>query len=187
MQKLWLICVGITCVAFLAMYALLSFYSQANEEPVSFVLHTFEGNDYASSKDPQFKLVFFGFTHCPDVCPTGLATMGKALSSDQALSETVTPVFITVDPERDTPEAMRDYLQNFEPSFIGLVGSRAELETVQKAFKVYAQKVQPPRYEEYLMDHSTHIYLLDKDDMVVDVYDYRIDATKMAQKIQSHI
>ena len=113
--------------------------------------------------------------------------MSKALSSDQELSETVTPVFITVDPERDTPEAMRSYLQNFEPSFIGLVGSRVELEAVQKAFKVYAQKVQPPQYEEYLMDHSTHIYLLDKDDMVVDVYDYRIDATKMAQKIQSHI
>lgn len=187
MQKLWLISTLTAFLVFASIYGALYLYSQAHQEPVSFSMNTHEGGTYVSTQDSRFKLVFFGFTHCPDICPTALSTMSKALRSDQKLSETVAPLFISIDPERDTPTIIDNYIKNFEPSFIGLVGSSAELEKVQKTFKVYAQKIQPPEYEDYLMDHSTHIYLLNKDDMIIDVFDYRIDAAKMARKIQNHI
>ncbi|MEA2834531.1 MAG: hypothetical protein QOG66_2733 [Methylobacteriaceae bacterium] len=105
-------------------------------------------------------LVFFGYTHCPDVCPATLFEMSevlRALGPDKKAAA----LFITVDPERDTPEVMKDYLSSFDPRIVGGTGSRAQVDTVLKEFRVYSRKVQGEG-DEYTMDHTALVYLMDK-------------------------
>lgn len=187
MQNVWFISIACVCMAFLAIFTLTSGYSDRDEEPISFSLTSHTGEPYSSVDDPKFKLVFFGFTHCPDVCPTGVTNMHKVKERIGAASEELTPIFITVDPERDDPAAMNDYLRHFHADFLGLTGSEEELKATRKKFKSYAKKVQPPGYDEYFVDHSAHIYLLGKDDILVDVFDYRMDTPQMIQRIISHM
>ena len=106
-------------------------------------------------------LVFFGYTHCPDVCPTTLAQISevlRALGPDAKIKV----AFVTVDPERDTPQLMRDYASSFDPRIIGLSGDRAAVEKVMTEYRVYARKA-PGKDGEYTMDHSALIYLMDRD------------------------
>lgn len=112
----------------------------------------------------KFMLVFFGFTYCPDVCPTALQTMAAALEQLGAKADRVVPLFITVDPERDTPEQLAQYVASFSPRFVGLTGSRAEIDTVLKEYRVYAQKVEDPKSTAgYTMNHSSIIYVMGPD------------------------
>lgn len=109
-------------------------------------------------------LVFFGFTYCPDVCPTALQVMAGALEQLGPKAERLVPLFITVDPERDTPEQMAQYVQSFHPKLVGLTGTRAEIDTVLKAYRVYAQKVEDPKSTAgYTMNHSSIVYLMGPD------------------------
>jgi protein SCO1/2 len=106
-------------------------------------------------------LVFFGYTHCPDVCPTALYQMSeifRALGPDAKIRG----LFITVDPERDTPDLMKDYASNFDPRIIGLSGDRAAVDKARAAYRVYARKA-PGADGEYTMDHSALVYLMDRD------------------------
>jgi protein SCO1 len=107
-------------------------------------------------------LVFFGFTHCPDICPTTLFDMSqmmKALGPDAGRAGVL---FITVDPERDTAPVLKDYLSNFDPHLHGLTGSRAQINAAIKEYRVYAKKV-PLENGDYTMDHTAMVYLMDKD------------------------
>jgi protein SCO1/2 len=106
-------------------------------------------------------VVFFGYTHCPDVCPTTLSDMSQML---QALGKTepVQALFITVDPERDTPTALKDYLSSFDPRIAGLSGDQAAIADVERRYRVYAQKV-PTKDGDYSMDHTAVVYVMDKD------------------------
>jgi protein SCO1/2 len=106
-------------------------------------------------------LVFFGYAHCPDVCPltlTKITQVLKALGPDAR----VKVLFVTVDPERDTPEMMAEYAQNFDPRVIGLSGDRAEVDAMLAAYRIYARKVPTPSGD-YTMDHSAVIYLMDRE------------------------
>lgn len=108
-------------------------------------------------------LVFFGFTHCPDVCPTTLFDMSelfRALGSDGGAKD-VRALFVTVDPERDTPAIMKDYLSSFDPRIIGVTGDDASIAAAEKAYRVYAKKV-PLDDGNYTMDHTAIVYLMDK-------------------------
>ena len=107
-------------------------------------------------------LVFFGFTRCPDICPTTLFEMSlmmKALGPD---ANRTGALFITVDPERDTPNVLKDYLSNFDPHLRGLTGDQAAIDTAIKEYRVYAKKV-PLENGDYTMDHTAIVYLMDKD------------------------
>jgi protein SCO1/2 len=109
----------------------------------------------------QVVVVFFGFTHCPDVCPTTmveLAAVKKALGADGAR---VRPIFVTVDPERDTPEVLKAYVGNFGAGFVALRGSVAETQALAKAFKVYFAKVPGKTPGSYTMDHTAGSYVFD--------------------------
>jgi len=106
-------------------------------------------------------LVFFGFTHCPDVCPTALYEIGliyKALGAD---GDRLKTYFITVDPERDTPSVMKDYLSGFDPRIKGLSGSAEAILAAEKAYRAYAKKV-PLETGGYTMDHTAIIYLMNR-------------------------
>lgn len=105
-------------------------------------------------------LVFFGYTHCPDVCPTTLFDMSQVF--EKLPGAKVAGLFVTVDPERDTPAVMKDYLSSFDPRIHGLSGDRAAIDPVLKEFRVFSRKV-PGKDGEYTMDHSAIVYLMDKD------------------------
>jgi protein SCO1 len=130
------------------------------------------GNDFALKdhagqvrKLTDFKgkavVVFFGFTHCPDVCPTTLAELATVMKELGPLADKVQVLFITVDPERDTPELLAKYVPAFDPRFLGLVGSLAETEQVTKQFKAFYQKVPGKTAGSYTVDHTAGSYIFD--------------------------
>jgi protein SCO1/2 len=106
-------------------------------------------------------LVFFGFTHCPDVCPTTLFEVSEVLRVLGPDSKRVRALFITVDPERDTPAKLKDYLSSFDQRVVGVTGDSAAIAAVEKAYRVYAKKV-PLDAGGYTMDHTAIVYLMDK-------------------------
>ena len=110
--------------------------------------------------DGRPTLVFFGYTHCPDTCPTTLASISSVF---KALGKDIKPqaLFITVDPERDTPVVMKDYLQSFDPRIVGLTGTPAQIKKVEGDYKVYAKAI-PDKDGNYSMDHTAITYLMDK-------------------------
>lgn len=105
--------------------------------------------------------VFFGFTHCPDVCPTTLATMREVKARLGPDGERLQVIFVTVDPERDTPDLLAKYVTAFDPAFLGLHGTPDEIAQAAKHFKVYYQKVPGKTPETYTMDHTASTYLYD--------------------------
>lgn len=107
----------------------------------------------------RFMLVYFGFTHCPDICPTALAAMTRALDALGDDAKRVVPIFITVDPERDNVAAMKKYAASF-PRLVALTGDKKHIEAVEAAYKVYAAKVNT-KGKDYAVDHSGFIYLMD--------------------------
>jgi protein SCO1 len=105
--------------------------------------------------------VFFGFTHCPDVCPTTLATMKAVKEKLGADGERLQVIFVTVDPERDTPDLLAKYVTAFDPAFLGMHGSPDTTAQTAKAFKVYYQKVPGKTPDSYTIDHTASTYLYD--------------------------
>jgi protein SCO1 len=106
-------------------------------------------------------LVLFGYTHCPDVCPTTLFDVSEVMRALGKDADLTGALFITVDPERDTPAVIKDYLSSFDPHLRGATGDRAAVDTVEKAYRVYAKKV-PTESGDYTMDHTALVYLMDK-------------------------
>jgi protein SCO1/2 len=107
-------------------------------------------------------LVFFGFTFCPDVCPAGLQVMAAALDRLGAKAERVTPLFITIDPDRDTPERLAQYVQSFHPRLVGLTGTPDEIRAAAAAYRVFHKKVKDEKSAaENTMEHTSIIYLMD--------------------------
>jgi protein SCO1/2 len=107
-------------------------------------------------------LIFFGFTHCPDVCPTSLFEISEVLRAMGGDADRINAYFISVDPERDTAAAMKDYLSSFDPHLKGLTGDKDAVAKVISGFRVYAKKV-PLKDDDYTMDHTALIYLMDRD------------------------
>lgn len=111
----------------------------------------------------RVRLVFFGFTHCPDICPTGLGYIAEALDTlTPTETAAVTPLFISVDADRDKPDLLASYVANFHPSLVGLSGSEAEVAQAAKAFRTFYRKV-PGEGDAYVMEHTASIYLIGQD------------------------
>ena len=112
----------------------------------------------------KFLLVVFGFTFCPDVCPSELQLISAALEALGPRAERIVPLFVTIDPERDTPEQLATYVKSFHPRLIGLTGTPSEIEAVAKEYRVYVRKAPDPKSTAgYSMDHSALIYLMGPD------------------------
>jgi len=127
-------------------------------------------------------VVFFGFTHCPDVCPTTLFDMSEVLKRLPA-DNRVSALFVTVDPERDTPAILKDYLSSFDPRISGLSGTRPEIDAALKSYRVYSKK-QPQENGDYSMDHSAIIYLMDKQGRFVTALNLQSPPEAVAKEIQ---
>lgn len=161
------------CLAFTAGVAyVLIVLPEAIEAPIvgKFVLTDDEGQKVTEATyRGSYMLVYFGYTFCPDICPTELAKMSLALDQfaqrDAERAGKVTPIFISVDPERDTQAILKDYSEHFHPRLVSLIGTPAQLKAAAQAYKIYFAKVFPDGpargAQSYLMDHSSQIYLMD--------------------------
>ena|SRR5579872_5202360 len=107
-------------------------------------------------------LVFFGYTHCPDVCPTTLFDASEVMRALGKDADRTSVLFISVDPERDTPPVLKDYLSSFDPHLRGVTGTPNGIAAVEREYRVYSKKI-PEKNGEYSMDHSAVVYLMDKD------------------------
>lgn len=129
-------------------------------------------------------MLFFGFTHCPEVCPTALAEISARLEDLGKDADRLIPVFVTVDPERDTAEYLAEYLGWFDPRIIGLRGTEAETEATARAFRATYRKV-PLDGGGYTMDHTAVIYLMDADGVFFDRIDYRDSPQTQLQALRA--
>lgn len=128
-------------------------------------------------------LIFFGYTNCPDVCPVTLSEFKRIKAALGKRSGDVLFVYITVDPERDTADRIRVYLANFDPDFIGLTGSRSELEKVWQSYGVYQQRQDSGSAAGYLVDHSARVYAIDSQGNWRLNYPYGMEPQKIAQDV----
>ena len=133
----------------------------------------------------RFMLVYFGYTFCPDICPLGLQTIAQAYDElPPELQERVVPVFITVDPARDTVEVVRDYVHLFHPRLVGLTGSEAEIADTLRAWRVYARKAEATSGDgAYLVDHSTFTYLMDREGHYLAHFGHGTTPEEMAERL----
>jgi protein SCO1/2 len=127
-------------------------------------------------------LIYFGYTYCPDVCPLDVDRNASAIEILEERGKIVTPVFITIDPERDTPEVVRDYAEVMHPRMIGLTGSKEQVAVASKAYRTYYQ-AHPPVDGEYIVDHSTFSYLVTPEHGFLAFFRRDLTPEQMADKI----
>lgn len=136
----------------------------------------------------KWQLVFFGFTYCPDICPTTLNDVSAVLEQLGDEAEQLQPLFITVDPERDTPEVMAEYVANFDPRIVGLTGSPEQIEQASKAFRAYYAKVdQEGAPDGYTMDHSAFLYLMTPEGAYATHFAPSEDPAAIADEIRAYL
>ena len=132
----------------------------------------------------RYMLVFFGFTHCPDICPAELQVIAEALDKLGDKAAKVVPIFITVDPERDDPKTMGEYVKSFGPNFVGLTGSPDAIAAAAKAYRVaYTKAENTASPENYNVDHSALVYLMDTNGQYLAHFPYGTGAQEMAEKL----
>ncbi|MSO54055.1 MAG: SCO family protein [Rhodospirillales bacterium] len=134
-------------------------------------------------------LVFFGFTYCPDVCPTTLGAISEAMDILGKDADRVIPLFITIDPSRDTPDGMAEYVRHFHPAVIGLTGTPEQVAAVAKAYRVFYAYVPKPgaAEDEYDVDHSTTLYLMWPDGAYRTHMAHTTPAATIARRVLEHL
>lgn len=141
--------------------------------------------------DQDFKgkpwLVFFGYTHCPDVCPTTLFDVSEMLRAMGKDADRTAALFITVDPERDTPAVMKEYLSSFDPRLMAATGDRASIDAAEKAYRVYAKKVPTGKDGDYSMDHTAMVYLMDKQGRFVAPFNLKRTPAEAAAEMKKYL
>ena len=135
----------------------------------------------------KLMLIYFGFTFCPDACPTALGVMSAALDKLDVAADRVVPILITVDPERDTPPVLKDYVSNFHPRMVGLTGTPEQVAQVGKAYRVFYQKASGATAEDYLMDHTLLIYLMDREGKYLKHFPPDATPDQIADEIRKHL
>src|SRR6202008_4825521 len=131
-------------------------------------------------------LIFFGFTHCPDVCPTSLFEISEVLRAMGTDADRINAYFISVDPERDNVQAMKDYLSSFDPHLKGLTGDPATVAKVLGEYRVYAKKV-PLKDGDYTMDHTALVYLMDRDGKFVAPFNLKRSPDEAAADLKHYL
>jgi protein SCO1/2 len=142
--------------------------------------HSVSDRDYRG----KWRLMYFGYTHCPDACPTTLSDIGAALDKlPEPARKKLVVLFVTVDPERDTPQVVGAYAKAFGPEFVGLTGSQAAITQVEQSFRVYAAR-HDLKGGDYAMDHSSIIYVMDPEGHFVAVLDDTLKPADLAQHLE---
>jgi protein SCO1/2 len=179
--------IGVAAIAAIALYP---FWPSKSGAPASLVGGAFrlQGPDGRIVTDADMKgqpfLVYFGYTNCPDVCPTTLAEMSDVMA--RLPGKPIRGLFITIDPERDTAQSLKDYLGSFDPRIIGLSGDRDAIDKVEKAYRVYARKG-PPENGGYGMDHSSIVYLMDAKGQFVEAFNLERKPEESAKELEGYL
>lgn len=139
-----------------------------------------------TSLDGRPSLIFFGYTHCPDVCPTSLFEMSEVLRAMGGDADRVNAYFISVDPERDTVAAMKDYLSSFDPHLKGLTGDPKAVAKVVSEYRVYAKKI-PLHDGDYTMDHTALVYLMDRNGKFVGSFNLKRSPQEAAAELRRYL
>ncbi len=137
----------------------------------------------------RYMLIYFGYTFCPDICPTGLSTMATALDLLEKDASGIQPLFVTIDPERDTPAVLKDYVAAFHPRLVGLSGSEAQVASVAKKYRIHRSKVleaDKPR-DEYLVNHSSLTYLMGPDGSFLTIFPHGTKAEFMVTAVRKYL
>jgi protein SCO1/2 len=149
---------------------------------------TLTASDGSTKTDESFRgrwmLVYFGYTHCPNICPMTLSAISRALDTLGPLAAKVQPVYITIDPERDTPEQMDDYTRAFDPRIVGLTGTPQAIATVANEYRVFYKKVAGQSGDDYSMMHSSYIYVMDPDGRYVTLITQSEDPTAISGRMR---
>lgn len=163
------------------------FHDHLVEPPLpikDFALQTGNGEVFRlSDQKGKIVLLFFGYTHCPDVCSTTLVTFKQVYAGLGENAKTVKFVMITTDPDRDTPEAITAYVRNFNPEFIGLSGNLAELESIWKEFGVYTSKQALVKSDDYGFGHTASVYIIDQSENFIQTIPYGTSARDVIDEL----
>ena len=135
----------------------------------------------------NYALIYFGYTFCPDICPTELGVIAAAIDELGEAGTRVTPVMISIDPARDTPDVLAEYVPLFHERLIGLTGTDAEIKDVAEQYRVFYRRFEDPNSTVYLMDHTSFVYLVDPDGAVASMFRYGTPAEDMADTIRQHM
>ena len=135
----------------------------------------------------KFLLLYFGYTYCPDICPTDLMAISSAINILGTAGNEVQPIFITVDPERDTVKQLTDYVSSFHPRLIGLTGAARDIRKVALAYKVYYAKIEAEHGEPYAIDHTGFIYLVGRDGKYLGFFPPRTTPERMVEIIRQQL
>ena len=132
----------------------------------------------------KYMLIYFGYTYCPDMCPTGLQSMAHAMDLLGKDAERVAPIFITIDPARDKPEKLKSYVASFHPQVVGLSGSAQQIAAAAAAYQVYYARGEQVDDHDYVMDHSSLIYLMNTDGTFLKTFPEEVDPEALAKAIR---
>jgi len=135
----------------------------------------------------DYALIYFGYTFCSDVCPTELGLMAEAIDLLEGDGERVRPVMITIDPERDTPDVLSEYVPLFHERLVGLTGTEQEVRDVATKYRVFYRRFEDPSYTYYLMDHTSFVYLLSPTGEIASMFRYQTPPEEMAATIRQHM
>lgn len=142
----------------------------------------------------KFMMVYFGFTFCPDICPIELTKMGEVMKHLESSAEfkdiipLIQPIFISVDPKRDTLSAIKEYTKEFHPKLLGMTGTKEEIAKVAKSYRVYfSMSDDDEKTDDYLVDHSIFIYLMGPDGQLMDYYGQQLTSEQIINSIQGHL
>lgn len=151
-------------------------FTMVNEKGETVTEKTFAG---------KYMLIFPGFTQCGDVCPAELQVIAAAFAELGPLADKITPIFVSIDPDRDTPHVMADYVKNFDPRLQGLTGTQEQVAAFAKAYHIFYQKVPNPKDpKDYEMDHSSILYLMGPDGTFVTHFTYTTDAKALSAGLE---
>ncbi|MBZ0216914.1 MAG: SCO family protein, partial [Fimbriimonadaceae bacterium] len=136
-----------------------------------------------------YMLIFFGYTYCPTICPTNLEHMAWALEELGERAADIQPIFVTIDPARDTPGLLRDYVASFDANFVALTGEETEIARIAKAYRIHRVKVVPEGSDadDYLVDHSSTTYLMGPDGKFLTLFPHNTPGDVMAQRIAKYL
>ena len=161
--------------------------AQEKAEHLTFTDHkgrTVSERDYLGS----YQLIFFGYTHCPDVCPMDLQILSQTMAALGPQGKRVRPIFITFDPERDTAPVMTSYVSNFHPRLIGLTGTKAQISAAARAYEVVAEKSsESDDAKEYLINHTALTYLIGPKGEGLEIFDHGTGPEAMVARIRAHL
>ncbi|MGS2724160.1 SCO family protein [Porticoccus sp. GXU_MW_L64] len=168
-------------------FALALWYQQDNGQRVRYLLTSHTGEQVSQQYFAgRHQLVFFGFTHCAYICPTQMSKLARVINQleESGHADHITPTFISIDPERDTPEKVAVFVASFHKRFVGLTGSRTALESTAKSFKMFLQEAPEQRQEGYQLTHSAVVYVVDPFSRIVEVIPFETGVDSMTARLQ---